>query len=249
MTDSPAAWHPDPTGRHELRYWDGTAWSDHVSDRGITGTDALGGAPPATSDSPSAPGFGTPPIGSPTGWGASPPSASSGTQPAVGSDPIGAPSPAGAPAPPPVAGFHVAVPFGPPANQPFAFVAAGAAVVLFISVFLPWRSFEIFSSGFTQSGTDMDLGTLNIVIAAVVAGLAIWQIVANANLAAKILIIVAGVGALLFDGVFVLAKKTSDRGSSIQIPYDPKIGAYLAVVAAIVIILAGAFMKTKQPTR
>ncbi|KJL18825.1 hypothetical protein RL72_03297 [Microbacterium azadirachtae] len=32
--DVPAAWHPDPTGQHELRYWDGSAWTDHVSDQG-----------------------------------------------------------------------------------------------------------------------------------------------------------------------------------------------------------------------
>jgi len=30
-----AAWHPDPTGRHELRYWDGTQWTEHVSDGGV----------------------------------------------------------------------------------------------------------------------------------------------------------------------------------------------------------------------
>ena len=29
-----AAWHPDPTGRHELRYWDGSQWTEHVSDGG-----------------------------------------------------------------------------------------------------------------------------------------------------------------------------------------------------------------------
>ncbi|MFW5933928.1 MAG: DUF2510 domain-containing protein, partial [Actinomycetota bacterium] len=28
----PAAWHPDPTGRHEYRYWDGQQWTDHVAD-------------------------------------------------------------------------------------------------------------------------------------------------------------------------------------------------------------------------
>jgi hypothetical protein len=36
-----AAWHPDPGGRHELRYWDGSAWTDHVSDNGVTGIDPL----------------------------------------------------------------------------------------------------------------------------------------------------------------------------------------------------------------
>ncbi|TQK69927.1 AIM24 family protein [Nocardioides sp. SLBN-35] len=36
-----AAWHPDPTGRHELRYWDGSQWTDHVSDQGVQSTNAL----------------------------------------------------------------------------------------------------------------------------------------------------------------------------------------------------------------
>ncbi len=36
MTDagSPANWHPDPYGRHELRYWDGSQWTEHVSSHG-----------------------------------------------------------------------------------------------------------------------------------------------------------------------------------------------------------------------
>ncbi len=33
---APAGWHPDPQGRHELRYWDGSTWTDHVSDAGVT---------------------------------------------------------------------------------------------------------------------------------------------------------------------------------------------------------------------
>lgn len=37
----PAAWYPDPTQRHELRYYDGAAWTDHVSDQGATSTDPL----------------------------------------------------------------------------------------------------------------------------------------------------------------------------------------------------------------
>ena len=34
-------WHPDPTGRHQHRWWDGTRWTDTVADAGVTGTDAL----------------------------------------------------------------------------------------------------------------------------------------------------------------------------------------------------------------
>ncbi len=41
MSESPANWHPDPMGRHQLRYWDGAVWTDHVSDNGVTGTDPL----------------------------------------------------------------------------------------------------------------------------------------------------------------------------------------------------------------
>ncbi|MEY4605687.1 MAG: hypothetical protein RLY45_447 [Actinomycetota bacterium] len=39
---SPADWYPDPTGRHEYRYFDGTAWTDHVSKGGVQSTDPLG---------------------------------------------------------------------------------------------------------------------------------------------------------------------------------------------------------------
>jgi len=29
---SPAAWHNDPTGKHDHRWWDGTKWTEHVAD-------------------------------------------------------------------------------------------------------------------------------------------------------------------------------------------------------------------------
>jgi hypothetical protein len=32
-------WRPDPTTRHELRYWNGSAWTENVSDAGVTGVD------------------------------------------------------------------------------------------------------------------------------------------------------------------------------------------------------------------
>ena len=40
-----AGWQPDPHGRHEYRYWDGTAWTDQVSDGGVVSTDPPGDAP------------------------------------------------------------------------------------------------------------------------------------------------------------------------------------------------------------
>jgi cytochrome P450 len=49
----PAGWIADPMGRHELRYWDGQLWTDHVSDGGTQSVDPLSPAPAAvTSDSP-----------------------------------------------------------------------------------------------------------------------------------------------------------------------------------------------------
>lgn len=40
---TPANWYPDPNGRAELRYWDGNAWTDHVSTGGEQSTDPVGG--------------------------------------------------------------------------------------------------------------------------------------------------------------------------------------------------------------
>jgi hypothetical protein len=37
--EQPAQWATDPTGRHEYRYWDGSAWTEHVANAGRLGTD------------------------------------------------------------------------------------------------------------------------------------------------------------------------------------------------------------------
>jgi uncharacterized protein YxjI len=42
--NTPANWFADPTGRHQHRYWDGTAWTDHVSDDGMTAHDPISSA-------------------------------------------------------------------------------------------------------------------------------------------------------------------------------------------------------------
>ena len=36
-----AGWIADPTGRHEYRYWDGSAWTDNVSDGGVSAVDPM----------------------------------------------------------------------------------------------------------------------------------------------------------------------------------------------------------------
>lgn len=39
ITHTPAGWYPDPSGRFEMRYWDGLAWTEHVSRQGQQYTD------------------------------------------------------------------------------------------------------------------------------------------------------------------------------------------------------------------
>ena len=34
-------WFPDPTGRHDHRWWDGAAWTAHVADGGVAALDAI----------------------------------------------------------------------------------------------------------------------------------------------------------------------------------------------------------------
>jgi uncharacterized protein YxjI len=48
-----AGWYPDPAGRHESRWWDGSRWTEHVASHGRQGTDELteGGHIPAVNRS------------------------------------------------------------------------------------------------------------------------------------------------------------------------------------------------------
>ena len=44
MTQAPPNWYPDPFGRHEMRYFDGANWTEHVSSHGRVSTDPPVGA-------------------------------------------------------------------------------------------------------------------------------------------------------------------------------------------------------------
>lgn len=43
---APANWYPDPMGRHEYRWFDGTQWTDQVSSHGRSSVDPVHQAPP-----------------------------------------------------------------------------------------------------------------------------------------------------------------------------------------------------------
>ena len=53
MAQQPPGWYADPTGRHTYRYWDGSRWSNQVSDGGTAAIDPnhldeqTAGIPPA----------------------------------------------------------------------------------------------------------------------------------------------------------------------------------------------------------
>jgi hypothetical protein len=47
MNSPVSGWQRDPTARHEYRYWDGSRWTDDVSDRGVTSTDPMPSGPGA----------------------------------------------------------------------------------------------------------------------------------------------------------------------------------------------------------
>ncbi len=67
MTDQ--GWFTDPTTRHELRYWNGSEWTEHVSDRGTASTDPLAPAPPEAA-AVETPAVETPPAQAPSDWAA-----------------------------------------------------------------------------------------------------------------------------------------------------------------------------------
>ena len=58
QASSGAGWHPDPSGRHQQRYWDGQAWTNAVADGGQQSSDPFTGAPAQTA------GYGVMPAGS-----------------------------------------------------------------------------------------------------------------------------------------------------------------------------------------
>ena len=85
-------WHPDPTGRHQYRWWDGQQWTDQVADYGVMGVDPVTAAPTvaagAAAGGPSSgwPAAATPVAAAPAGGYAALPTMYAGTGPVVGAE-------------------------------------------------------------------------------------------------------------------------------------------------------------------
>ena len=54
-TDRPPSWQPDPTRRHQYRYFDGAKWTDHVADHGQSTKDPYTLQPPPLPVGPTVP--------------------------------------------------------------------------------------------------------------------------------------------------------------------------------------------------
>jgi Protein of unknown function (DUF2510) len=54
MSSTPG-WYPDPTGGHQLRYFDGNVWTEHVSDNGVQSMAPVAAAPPVQPAQPAEP--------------------------------------------------------------------------------------------------------------------------------------------------------------------------------------------------
>jgi hypothetical protein len=75
VSDSTGSWQPDPNGRHQYRYWDGSQWTDQVADDGVTAVDPPdpGAPPPADAAAPVAESPAEPAPAEPTATDPTPP--------------------------------------------------------------------------------------------------------------------------------------------------------------------------------
>jgi len=141
-----AAWLPDPTGRFQYRYWDGTQWSASVSRQGSQETDVLSTQPPPPAAAPSAP----PPPPTAVAAGADPSATRAGA-------PLPPPPPAAAPAP---TGTGAS---GGRTVGPGDVIVALGLVGLVVSIFLQWLDFSHSISGtqvterYTASGVPIQV--------------------------------------------------------------------------------------------
>lgn len=54
----PPGMYPDPSGRHNLRYWNGGAWTDRVENAAGSASDPAGASPPSPNGQPVKSGMG-----------------------------------------------------------------------------------------------------------------------------------------------------------------------------------------------
>ena len=86
---TPAGWYPDPTNRHQNRWFDGNDWTDHVADGQAVSTDPVQGGPAAASTQPTPAATPDPAATSVSPAASGPPPGAPGSPPPGGGAPLG----------------------------------------------------------------------------------------------------------------------------------------------------------------
>jgi hypothetical protein len=225
----PAGWFEDPRERHEWRYWDGSAWTDHVADDGRIGHDPVNAAPP------------------PVAVAAPPP-------PARPARPAKPPPPAEPSAPDEPAASDAADHGPNPLAIAVALMAGGTALLL--SLALPWYQVQLITPGLGElergvTGFEalsvLDLICLIAGATAVVCGFSIQGRVPvpaealprwtpHALAVAAVVALVGAIHRLAVAPVAGGATVPAGAGSAIQVTRGP--GVFMAIAAALTVCLA-----------
>jgi Protein of unknown function (DUF2510) len=207
MVESPAGWHPDPFGTHELRYFDGAAWTEHVSDQGRQGT-APAAYPAAPSTAP-APGAYFQP----------------GAAMAATSAPAAGPRSSAATSFP-LSGYSVA-------TRVLVFVGAG---LLIFGSFLPWVKASIGLLSVEKNGIDGDgVFTLGFGVAAILL-FGLLRNTAGRVLTLIAAVLAAAVAFYDVVDVQQTADDLTSRAGTFTINASVGIGLWLAAMGALVLI-------------
>jgi hypothetical protein len=254
MVDSPAGWHPDPYRTHELRYFDGSSWTEHVSDQGQAST-APAAYPSAPTTSPAAPTATLTPVPTPE---PSPQPAPTPAPAAWGTTP---PGPAQPPPVAPQAGYAQQPPSQPgygfaaspattaatsqgPAVMSYSMpiriaVFVGAGLLIFGS-FLPWVKASVAFITFEKNGMDGD-GAFTLILG--IAAVLVFSLVRGT--AGRVLTLVAGLLAAavtFYDIVDVqrLAGEVTSGAGSISVDASVGIGLWVCAIGALVVLVGAA---------
>jgi Protein of unknown function (DUF2510) len=211
-----AAWLPDPTGRFQYRYWDGSQWSAAVSRQGSQETDVLSTQPPAPAASAPPP----PPVAPPPPWPGSAPGAAP-------PPPVWTSSSPGASSSEPRewrAGMRVAV-----------LLSAG---VLLVGSCLTWVKASAGPFTVTRGGLSGD-GRITIAIAIAV-GL-IFLLVRQKNVAAGLTIVggVLAAGTTLYDIGDIKHRAADLSTSTFSVQATIGVGLILCAIAGVALVVVG----------
>ena len=211
-----AGWLPDPTGRFQYRYWDGSAWSAAVSRQGSQETDALSTQPPPPPSTPAPP----PPPVSPSETVAVSAPAWPGTAPAWSS-----PSP----------GATAALTEWSPGLRVAVLVSVG---VLALGSCLNWVKATAGGFTVTRGGLYGD-GKLTLGLAVLVAVL--FFVVSQKNVAAGLTIAGGVLAALIaFYDIGDIKKRAADLStSSVGVSATIGIGLILCAIAGVALVITG----------